>query len=106
MKSLLFNSLLILSLFLSASCTSQNQKKSDISEEDTAQHVIPDTIKTTESDTIIPLKVPGDSVKAQSSQTQSSEPGTPSKNPGAIQHHGPNQSETDSIKKVKTKRKK
>ena len=110
MKNLLFNSLLIFSFFFSVACANQSQKKSDVSEDDTSQVVIPDSLQPTEGDTLQPVKktgdldkAKGDSVKAQSTSAKST-PGTTTKTPGAIKKHGgPNQAETDSIKKAKTK---
>ena len=107
MRNLLFNSLLIFSLFLSSACANQSQQESEATGEDTSQVVISDSIPKTVGDTVqSPTIGAGDTVKAQSSSTKSS-PGTTVKNPGAIKKHGgPNQAETDSIKRAKTKGKK
>jgi len=107
MRNLLFNSLLIFSFFLSVACANQSQKKSDASGENTSQVVVPDSIPKTVGDTVQPANVgTGDTIEAQSSSTRSS-PGTTVKTPGAVKKHGgPNQAETDSIKRAKTKEKK
>ena len=108
MRNLLFSSLLIFSFFLSVACANQSQKKSDATGKDTSQVVIPDSIPKTVGDTTVqPANLgTGDTIKGQSSSTRSS-PGTTVKTPGAVKKHsGPNQAETDSIKRAKTKGKK
>jgi len=126
MKNLLFNSLLIFSVILTVSCSYRNQANSDGASEDTVTLPTADTNHTTAPDTIqsssgksdpvqaIQQKVEpvqavsakGDSAVAGSTRMESTNPGTTTKHPGAIKNPGANQSETDSIKKTKTKGKK
>ncbi|MBL7138113.1 MAG: hypothetical protein ISS17_05025 [Bacteroidales bacterium] len=114
MRNLLYNSLLVLSVFLIISCSYSNQANSETAAVDTTALSSPDTTLTVTVDTTLvvtgepvhSLAARGDSVAAQSTRVESTEPGTTSKHPGAIKNPGPDQAQTDSIKKAKTKGKK
>ena len=103
MKRLFFNSLFLLVCFLLANCASNKNNAGEIQQ------------STTQSDTIVPKKgtkkttetkvQKGASKPGQSSDTSSSKRGA-HYNKTEIKHNAPNQTEIDSIKKEKTKRKK
>jgi|GEM_PF-976082 len=126
MRNLLFNSLLMPCIFLVVSCSYSNQAGTDGISEDTVILQTADTNQATTSDTIQPDQVKskpaqnvegksvpgktvvtkGEPVSAGTTSTDSTKVRTTSPHPGAIKNPGANQSETDSIKKAKTKGKK
>ncbi|MBN1198324.1 MAG: hypothetical protein JXA23_03155 [Bacteroidales bacterium] len=116
MRNLLFNSLLIPVILLIAACSYSSQNNTETVSEDSVAAQVPDTTLSQKTDSVIPVTIKptpvqaevsgGDTVSAQSTRTESTEPGTTSKHPGAISNPGANQSQTDSIKKIKTKGKK
>lgn len=113
MKNLLFNSLLIPMICLIASCSYSSQNNTQTASEDSVPSQVPDTtlVQKTDSVEAVPVKPKpvqadvsgGDTVSAQSTRVESTEPGTTAKHPGAISNPGANQTQTDSIKKTKTK---
>lgn len=106
MKNLLFNSISVLSVLLILSCSYSNQNNTQTASDDTVAVSVEDTTPVMVPDTAKAISAKGDSVGAQSSRVESTEPGTVNKHPGAVKNPGANQSETDSIKKAKTKGKK
>ncbi|NQV01107.1 MAG: hypothetical protein HQ542_00540 [Bacteroidia bacterium] len=106
MRSLLFNSLVVLSAFLIVSCSYSNQTASKTASDDTVTLTAPDTTIVESGDTVQAVAVKGDSVAVQSTRVESTESGTTAKHPGAVKNPGENQAQTDSIKKAKTKGKK
>jgi len=106
MKNLLFNSVLIVTVFLIASCSYSNQSSAENASDDTITLTAADTTLVGAKDTIQVIAAKGDSVPAQSTRVESTEPGTVNKHPGAVHNPGANQAQTDSIKQAKTKGKK
>lgn len=126
MRNLLFNSLLMLCISLVVSCSYNNQAgiggKSDdtviLQASDTQQATTPDTLQPDEvknnpaqniEGKSVPVKAvatKGEHLSAGSTSADSTKVRTASPHPGAIKNPGANQSETDSIKKAKTKGKK
>jgi len=106
MKNLLFNSFLIVSIFLIASCSYSHQTSTETASDDTIALANADTTLVVAKDTTQAISAKGDSVAAQSTRVESSETGTVNKHPGAVSNPGANQAQTDSIKKAKTKGKK
>ncbi|TSA28693.1 MAG: hypothetical protein D4R67_03370 [Bacteroidetes bacterium] len=118
----MFTSLPVVVLFLTGSCCYNNQAISETTEEDSIGFPTPDSIPVGTADTtlVVPedttlvvtgdtlhaMVAQGDSVTVRSTRVESTEPGTVSRNPGAVKHQGPEQAQTDSIKKDKTKEKK
>ncbi|MFC2102565.1 hypothetical protein ACFLS7_06180 [Bacteroidota bacterium] len=106
MKNLLFNSIVVLSVALIVSCSNSNQNSAQTAAEDTVIVAAPDTTPAKTADTTQAVSAKGDSAAAQSTRVESTEPGTVNKHPGAVKNPGANQSEIDSIKKAKSKKKK
>ncbi|MBE0646996.1 MAG: hypothetical protein IH596_04345 [Bacteroidales bacterium] len=106
MKNLLFNSISVLSVLLILSCSYSNQNSAQTASGDTVAIASADTTPIESPDSTQAMAVKGDSVAALSTRVESTEPGTVNKHPGAVKNPGANQSETDSIKKAKTKGKK
>jgi len=116
MKNLLFSSLWITAIFLTASCSYSHQSDSETVSQESQTIEVPDSNTMQRADTVVADSVQqepiqaymgeGDTISARSTRTESTEPGTTAKHPGAVRNPGANQTQTDSIKKSKTKGKK
>lgn len=104
MKRLFFNSLLWLVCFFLANCASNKNNAGETTKpkDEQSNTILPksDSVKATE-----PKVQQGTSKPGQSSDTSSSKRGA-HYNKTEIKHKAPNQTEIDSIKKEKTKKKK
>ena len=99
MKSLLLNSAILLLILLGLTCQHRRTSKTEeAAKNDTAVMIPVDSAQAS--------RAAGDTVQPQSSRTETTVKGTTSNTPGAVMHSGPNQAETDSIKKAKSKAKK
>ncbi|MFH1161332.1 MAG: hypothetical protein V1733_10360 [bacterium] len=93
------SSAILLSILFGSTCQNRGTNKTETAAKN-------DTVVTTPVDSSQALRAAGDTVLPQSSRTETTIKGTTSKTPGAVIHSGPNQAETDSIKKAKSKAKK